>query len=500
MSTDELDAIVHVAGALLGLGALVLALRAADPRRRRAAFVAVMLAGLFAFPGIDRLRGRNFLHPPELFHYVFGAKYFPELGYTGLYDAAALAVKEQGLPEPLKVRDLTEAGLGPASFAHYRARRDFRPRFSAERWQQLRDDMRRFHAATGTSYARAMTDHGFNGTPAWIALARAVERDAPITHGRLYAYATIDVVLLVVLLAILLSVFGLEQTAIAALFVGSAWTFRFAWTGGSFLRYDWVFTLGLSLAALRKERFGLAGGLLAWSTMARLFPAFFALAAGFSLLFRARDRAGRLSLARFVLGFALVAGLGLAAGSNTGRGTAAWTEFGNRIRTHHAAWASNHVGLDTIAIVDAAFTSRAPAGLPPDEAFEAYVAPIEYARTERRPYLRLVLLAAVAAIAFAARRLPPWKAMPLGAVAVFSASAISGYYWIMLLVVPFVSPRRTSILLVSVTPLACAIEILGHNMIAGHVAVSVAYLLIFVDWIVSVLRAPVEVSAEEAST
>ena len=39
--------------------------------------------GLFHYP--------DFVHPHELFHYVIGAKYFPELGYTRLYECVAIA-------------------------------------------------------------------------------------------------------------------------------------------------------------------------------------------------------------------------------------------------------------------------------------------------------------------------------------------------------------------------------------------------------------------------
>lgn len=498
MSTDQLDAILHVACALVGLASLLFGLRQSPSRARRAAFALALVAGLVAYPGIDRVRGRNFLHAPELFHYVLGPKYFHELGYTGLYDAAAQASFEEHIPFPIRVRNLTTGRLEIAPLAYPRGEA-LSLQFRGLRWLEFRKDLKAFHEFAGTAHARAMVDHGFNGTPAWIAVAQAVVRDAPLNAERLTAYASIDVALLILMLLVFLAVFGLEETAVAALVMGTAWTWRFAWNGGSLLRYDWLVALGLALAALRKERFGLAGGLLAWATAARLFPAFFAVAAGFSLLFHAKDRQGKLALARYVLGFALVAGMAGYAGTQTGRGQAAWTEFADRIRTHHGAWASNHIGLDSIAIVDAAITSRPDPNVPPEEAFESYLAPIERARHERRPFLRLVLLGVIAAIAFAARRLPPWKAMPLGAIAIFCASAISGYYWVMLAVVPFAAKKRTSIMLVLTAPLAAGMELLGGGMTAAHIVLSFVYLAIFADWLVSVLREPDEPAAEVAA-
>lgn len=499
MTVDQWDGLVHALGAALGLGLWALATRAKSARTRTGLYAAVLAVGLTTFPGYDRLRGQNFLHPPEQFHYVFGAKYFPELGYTGLYDVTTQLSLEQNLQMPLHVRNLRTGLLESAASAYPRAEA-FLPNFRGMRLYELTQDLRDFARVAPGAAVAAMVDHGFNGTPTWIGVARAVERDAPITRERLLVYASIDVVLLSGLAMAFFWAFGLESTALAALLLGTAWVYRFAWTGGSFLRYDWVVALGLALVALRKEKPGLAGGLLAWSTALRLFPAAFALAAGLSFLFRARDRAGRVDLARFVIGYALVAGFAVWVGLHAGRGPAAFREFGERISTHHSTWASNHIGFDSIGTLDRIVVAR-PSTDPNDvDPFQAYVAPVEAARHTRRPFFLVFVLGTIALVAAAARKLPPWRAMPLGAAVVFSMSAISGYYWVMLLVVPLVAERRTTLFFVLTTFLAAGIELLLNNMTAAHVVVSFAYFFIFADWIAGVLKAPNDVASAPSPT
>ena len=46
--------------------------------------------------------------------------------------------------------------------------------------------------------------------------------------------------------------------------------------GGSILRFDYVAALAVALAAIKRERWGVAGALMAWATMVRIFPIVFA--------------------------------------------------------------------------------------------------------------------------------------------------------------------------------------------------------------------------------
>jgi len=75
-------------------------------------------------------------HPQEMFHYALGSKYFPELGYDGLYEAslAAQAQASPELPLPGTVRDLRTNAVVPATDVLGR-RVEAIARFSPSRWK-----------------------------------------------------------------------------------------------------------------------------------------------------------------------------------------------------------------------------------------------------------------------------------------------------------------------------------------------------------------------------
>lgn len=477
MTENELDLVVRAIGALVGLLALAIGWSLAPSPARKASMAVALAIGVFSFPGVHAW-GRKLLHSTELFHYVLGCKYFPELGYFGLYDATARATREVNLPLATHVRNLRSGELEPAVVG---ARRAEQLPFSPARWQSFRDDLLTLNAVSEGYYAAGVFDHGFNASPAWIALGRSILGDAPITPRLLYFCPILDLILLGLVLAGLLAVFGLENTAIAALLLGTSVTWRFAWIGESFLRYDWVVVLGAALVALRKQRFAVAGACLAWSTVLRLFPVFFAAAAVVPIALRLRDRTAAVAARRFALGFLGMVVVAWIAGSMAGRGPGAWSEYAERIRAHHSAWSTNLVGLDSVAVLDTVLQASDTEGL-------EWIDRVAESRASRRPYLLPVFLTSLLVTAWVARRLPPWRAMLLGVIPVYCASAIAGYYWVMLWLLPFSGVRRTSILLIATTPVAVLVEMVSASQAITHVSISILYLLILSDWAFSLSR------------
>ena len=53
---------------------------------------------------------------------------------------------------------------------------------------------------------------------------------------------------------------------------GLGYPWRFDWVGGAFLRQDWLAAVGVAVCLLKRKHFGLAGGLIAYATMVRVFP------------------------------------------------------------------------------------------------------------------------------------------------------------------------------------------------------------------------------------
>src|SRR6185369_15389521 len=110
----------------------------------------------------------GFVHTSDFYHYYIGAKYFPELGYTRLYACSAEAEIADGRVEEVRgrqMRDLETNALVPA--AEIAAHPDACPsRFSPERWENFRHDVRYFREAMGPPlWLSSQLDHGFNATP-----------------------------------------------------------------------------------------------------------------------------------------------------------------------------------------------------------------------------------------------------------------------------------------------------------------------------------------------
>ena len=66
--------------------------------------------------------------------------------------------------------------------------------------------------------------------------------------------------------------FGNRIGCLAVIIFGLGYPWRFDWVGGAFLRQDWLAAVGVAVCLLKRKRFGLAGGLIAYATMVRVFP------------------------------------------------------------------------------------------------------------------------------------------------------------------------------------------------------------------------------------
>src|SRR6185503_21170371 len=95
------------------------------------------------------------VHNYEFFHYFVGSKYFPELGYTRLYECANVAEAEQGFRrrvELRKTRDLTKNELVLAKYVledPERFKKGFVRPFTPERWAAFKKDIAFFRDRAG---------------------------------------------------------------------------------------------------------------------------------------------------------------------------------------------------------------------------------------------------------------------------------------------------------------------------------------------------------------
>jgi hypothetical protein len=283
-------AFVRAAAAAIALAA---AARAAIPGKRWPAHrwavsAALAVSAIMAFSAFYNL-GRpqfwnhqenrpEFVHTNDLRVYQPFAKYFKELGYDGVYMASVLAYAEDrrgGSLDSLGMQEMR--GLGDHRVRRVRDIEDeiraVRGRFTDERWAEFKKDMNFFEDVMGPDYLSTLTDHGANATPVWVFFARLLMAHAPASEGLLVTTGLVDGLLLLLMAFALWRAFGLWPMLLAMTVFGANDLYMFGtnWSGAT-LRHDWLAFLGLGAAALKRERWTLAGVFLALSALIRAFP------------------------------------------------------------------------------------------------------------------------------------------------------------------------------------------------------------------------------------
>lgn len=218
-------------------------------------------------------------HQLDLRQYYPTAKYFAELGYSGIYEADVLAhAEDQGTTidalsgQPM--RDLYS--LADSTVSAQRARIEARrAHFSAERWREYRADARYFREAMGNDeYLRTMLDYGGNATPVWMSIAHLLFSSIPPSNAAFTLTGLIDAVLILGALVAIGYAYGVRTALVCAVVFGTNDFIMYGtnW-GGSTLRHDWLAYLGFGAAALRRDKWLLGGVFFGLSTMIRAFPA-----------------------------------------------------------------------------------------------------------------------------------------------------------------------------------------------------------------------------------
>jgi len=400
--------------------------------------LAIVSVGMFFNFGY--LHGRGFIHHWELFHYVLCSKYFPELGYDGLYLAS---IKAQEETNPLLLKQRYTRDLRTNEKVHVKSVRkhqdEIRARFSPDRWKEFSQDNRFFiQSNTFDHFGMIRSDHGCNASPTWMFIARLFDARLPVTLRNLELLATLDMLLLVVMFVVVFRTYGAEIGMVSLIIFCLNYAGRFSWFGGALLRQDWLVASVIGVCMLRSQRHVAAGALFAYATMVRLFPVFFLLGplvlAVKSLV---RDRqvpnwAWRLGLAYF-LGLLIF----FAAGGLAGRGVSAWPEYAGKIAQHHSTWLTNNVGMQNVLLYgpDTIFRRTVDWKLP--EPWIHWQAKMNAMKSDRRVFIALAMLLFTGVIVAAAWRCSIDEATALGIGVAYAALLLTCYYWTMVMMLPF---------------------------------------------------------------
>ncbi len=282
-----------VRGTVAAVAASAVALEAFAVRLRpgRGVVLAVLaICGAIAFMAFYNLghpqfydhdtEERTFAHYLDLRQYYTTAKYFDEIGYSGIY-AADVAAYLENVPgasmerlartpmrdlETLRVSSVADQGQAIAEAPRW---------FAEDRWEEYKRDTEFFRRAMGDrSYLETLVDMGGNATPVWIATTHLLFNAIDPSDLAFTLTGLVDVVLILLALIAVGRTFG-PRTMLVCMVVFGANDFIMYGTnwGGATLRHDWMAYLAFGLCSLKKERYALGGALFAASAMIRAFPA-----------------------------------------------------------------------------------------------------------------------------------------------------------------------------------------------------------------------------------
>ncbi|WP_437590902.1 hypothetical protein [Sorangium sp. So ce1000] len=443
----------------------------AERWKKRAAFGVSAVAVVAYFEGFH-FAYPSFYHRWEHYHYYLGAKYFPEMAYDDLYKCTVIAQDELGVVaytdertgQPItidmsaevrepdkKIRNLGVDNLLISVGGLLEHPETCKAHFSPERWGAFKADVRFFRTASEKGYWEDMAkDHGYNPPPVWTIMGRILAELHPATTGYLQLLASFDIAYLFGVFAALYWAFGWRVCAVAVIFWACQSPAPFFWTGGGFLRHDWLFFLVLSACLLRKKHFKLAGASMVYAGLLRVFPGIAVigwLTVAGSYLFRHKRMAP--SHVQVLIGGVLAAAV-LIPVSIAVAGKDSYQQFyEHTLKVHDKTPVTNHMGLRVL--VAHRFGTGVESGrmkytkdITLADPFEVWKRMRSERYEEHRGVAYALIAASFAIFVHVARRVRSlWVGQCLAQVFIILLSQITCYYYVfMILSAPLTRSRR----------------------------------------------------------
>ena len=423
--------------------------------RRKYVFLCVsVLAGMFWFNGF-RFHFSGYVHYWDFYHYYMGAKYSPELGYSSIYDCGVVADLEDGYTladskrtyRNLEVNAIQGVGQLAADPQICKGH------FSKERWEDFKADIRFFRGKMSQDrWHNIHLDHGFNATPVWSIAGFVLSSTGVASDAQVLTLASIDAVLMITMWFFLWWAFGWEVMCIAMLYWGTNYPARFWWTGGSFLRHDWLFWCVVGISCLKKNLHGLAGATLTYAALLRIFPGALLIPICIKYVFNSIAERKLLPHAhqrRFVMGAAGAGFILVLLSFFPAQSKNVWYDFVQNSRKHLETPLTNNMGLKTV--MKYKLENRARFSVDETQIDPFLVWKREQIETfeEREIFYYLLVLLFLVFLARAAIRHEDWVAAAMGAALVPIATELTCYYYgiLLLLACLWIKRMRFGILL-----------------------------------------------------
>jgi hypothetical protein len=415
--------------------------KAAARKRLRAAIVVVM--GVLAFLtyfNFGAFHFYNFVHGWDTFHYYVGSKYFKELSYERLYECVAIADSEEpNLRRRVELRKMTNLRTNlvetTADILAHPER--CKQHFSAARWESFKHDLRYFRTLENARrWDDAQTDHGYNGTPVWNILGTILSNLAPASRAQILILDGVDCLLILLLSLMIWWAFGWRTLTVGLIAFATNFPSRWYWTGGSLLRWDWLFWMVAAVCLLKKERFFYAGMCLAYSTLLRIFPGFMfvapLLAVGYHFW---KHRQLERRYLRFFAGAAVAVALLLPISVVTAGGIKAYPAFVRNTIKHSETPLTNYMGLRTVVNYRPSEVGRLMRNDSLVDPWSRWKDARLKSFREARPLYIGIIVCYLALIGLAVRGVDPWVATALSATLIAFGVELTCYYYAFIIVV-----------------------------------------------------------------
>ena len=455
----------------------------------------LMLGGLAFFSwwnfSPSQFAGRVELH--EFFHYYLGAKFQPELGYTRLYRCAVIAEIEEGAsPGELAsrwMRDLETSTVvqRDSVLSDTAACTD---RFANTRWAAFKHDALWFRAnMTPRQWNNVLNDHGYNATPVWTMTGTLLANLGPVSWTAIKSLALLDRVLLVTFWGLICWAFGWRTACVAALWWGTNYPASSHWTGGAFLRADWLVLAVAGICLLRRSRLTAGGFALAYSALLRIFPGGLLAGLGVAEVLRMlRQRTWRPSGAALrwgggsVLASCLLILLSSGVVSHRWVDFESWEAFADNSQRHLSTASTNRMGLKALVSFEPSTRTAMLTGLWLDAPGDTWYTARNRVFERRRPLFWLLVCGFLLLLGRAVDQRPPWVAAVLG-TGLMVLGDVASYYYALFLVFAFLWTERpwVGVGLCLLSAFTIAVPVILRNSDERYVAISAGIVLFVVS-------------------
>ncbi|NIA12592.1 MAG: hypothetical protein GWP08_00835 [Nitrospiraceae bacterium] len=310
-----------------------------------AVLICTSIFGVFNYYKFDKKVLTTVRDYMDVIYYYTNSKYFDELGHFDLYPAILLADQEG--PNRLKrirsFRDLRTykhvrrtSGLTPKRI------KEIKDNFSPEQWQAFQHDVN-FLTQHYRNWKYVMADRGYNPPATWTVVGGTLSSATPIEKMK---YITmVDFVLMAIMFVVIARAYGMSVMLFALLWYSLTFSGRWPILGEALLRFDWVATSIMGICMLKMKRHAMAGGLMTYAALSRVFPAIFVFPY-FVLMARdwIRDRKLATEHIRFLVGCTVVFTV-LCGATYVRLGPKAFVETVENLSVHAKSYSSHRVGL-----------------------------------------------------------------------------------------------------------------------------------------------------------